>query len=109
MKKSERKIRNKAEKKRRKNCIDTWSSKIFLKVSPINRRHGAKTLMIHELVCTPIIDLFNDEWPLPLWLKLSFHLVCDYDWTSKSKYEFTFSEHSLFDKLVVSSHLVLAI
>jgi hypothetical protein len=97
------------EEKEGKNCIDTQSSKVFPKVSPINTGHGAKTLMIHELICATMIGLFNNKRSFPLWLKLSFCLVCDDDWTSKNKYEFTFSEHSLFDKLVVSSHHVLAI
>jgi hypothetical protein len=54
------KIKKCIEERDRNNCIDTWSRKVFLKVPPINRRHGAKTLMIHELVCTTIIDLFNN-------------------------------------------------
>jgi hypothetical protein len=85
------------EERDRKNCIDTRSSKVFLKVYPINKRHGAKTLMIHELICATIIDLFNNKWSFPLWLKLSFRLVCDDNWMSKNEYKFTFSEDLLFD------------
>jgi hypothetical protein len=85
------------EERDRENCIDTRSSKVFLKVSPINRRHGAKTLIIHELICATVMDLFNNKWSFPLWLKLSFHLVCDNDWISKNEYKFTFLEDSLLD------------
>jgi hypothetical protein len=97
------------EESERKNYNDTQASKEFLKVSPINRRHGAEILMIHELICATIIYLFNNIWFFPLWLKLSFRLVCDDDRTSKNKYKFTFLEDSLFDKLVVSSHHILMI
>jgi hypothetical protein len=56
-----------------------------------------KNLMIHELICATIIDMFNNERSFPLWLKLSFRLVCDDDRTSKNEYMFTFLEDSLFD------------
>jgi hypothetical protein len=85
------------EERDRKNCIDTRSSKVFLEVSPINRRHGVKTLMIQELICTTIKNLFNNKWSFPLWLELFFRLVCDDDGTSKNEYKFTFLKDSLFD------------
>jgi hypothetical protein len=85
------------EERERKNCIDTQLSNVFLKVSPINRRHGAKTLMIHELICATIIGMFNNKWSFPLWLKLSFRPMCDDDWTSKNEYKLTFLEDLLFD------------
>jgi hypothetical protein len=85
------------EERERKNCIDTRSSKVFLKVSPINRRRMVHTLMIHDLICATIIGLFNNEWSFPLWLELSFHLMCGDDGPSKNEYKFTFLEDSLFN------------
>jgi hypothetical protein len=85
------------EERDKKNCIDTQSSKIFLKVSPINWRHGVKTLMIHKLICATVIDLFNNKRSFPFWLKLSSRLVCDDDRTSKNEYKFNFPKDPLLD------------
>jgi hypothetical protein len=86
------------EEREMNNCIDTQSNKVVLKVSPINRRQGAKTLMIDELICATVIGLFDNKWSFPLWLELSFHLVCDDDdWVSKHEDMLAFPEDSLFD------------
>jgi hypothetical protein len=85
------------EETEKKNCINTQSSKVFCKVSPINKRHRAQTLMTHDLICATIIGLLNNKWSFLLWLELSFCLRCDDDGPSKNDYKFIFLEDSLFN------------
>ena len=67
------------------------------------------SLGIHELVCSPVVDLLDDVWPFPLLLELAFRPVRHDDGPPKHKDQLAFSEDALLDKLVVSSHHILAV
>ena len=64
---------------------------------------------IDELVCSPVVDLLDDVCSFPLWLKLSLHLVRHNDGPPKHVDQLAFLEATLLDKLVVSSHHILAV
>ena len=66
-------------------------------------------MSINQLICTPIISLFDCVRSLPFWLELAPRLVSDDDGARKHKDQLAFFEYSSLDELVVSSHHVLVI
>ena len=83
--------------------------KIFFEEPSVDWGHWSDSLRIDELVCSPVVDLLDDVWPFPLWLKLALRLVCHDDGSPEHENQLAFLEDALLDELVVSSHHILAV
>ena len=83
--------------------------KIFFYEPSVDWGHRSDSLGIDQLVCSPIVDLLNDVWPFPLWLKLALCPVRHDDGPPEHEDQLAFSEDALLDELVVSSHHILAV
>lgn len=71
--------------------------------------HRSDSLGIDELICSPVVDLLDDVWSFPLWLKLSHRLVHHENGSPEHEDHLTFLEDALLDEHVVGSHHVLAV
>ena len=83
--------------------------KIFFEEPSVDWRHRPDSLGINQLVCNPVVDLFDDIWSFPLWLELALRLVRHDDGLPKHEDQLAFLEDVLLDELVVSSHHILAV
>ena len=83
--------------------------KIFFEEPSVDWGHRPDSLGIDELVRSPVVDLLDDVWSFPLWLKLSLCLVRHDDGSPEHENQLTFLEDALLDELVVRSHHILAV